>query len=431
MPNYIGFSNLNRRLSSRYNSSYLNNLITSNNNIISAVRVVDILLDNSDPALFKTLGEWNGLGTIEFQEVNNPLDSPFYSTASPLNPNSKNFPLINEIVFLITLPDTGIGGLTSASKSYYINPVALWNHPHHNAYPLNIDTLPPSQQQYYVQTALGSVRRVTDQSTKINLGKTFIEKSNIHPLLPFEGDVIYEGRWGNSIRLSSTIKDKESDSPQNDWSQGDSTSGDPIIVIRNGQGDNSPEGWLPITEDINKDLSSIYLTSTQKIDLTSTSTDYTSYNDSGYDKPTNSNVYSNKQIILNSGRLVFNSSEDHILLSSAKSINLNSLESVNIDTNKFITSAEKILLGPTSQATEPLLLGDTTVQFLRELTRTLKALNSSLAVLTTTTPSPGSPIIFPDLQKTTAQIAVSLALLDKKLGTKETCTLTSKNNFTR
>jgi hypothetical protein len=42
--------------------------------------------------------------------------------------------------------------------------------------------------------------------------------------------------------------------------------GDPITILRNGQPTKtSPEGWIPITENINNDLSSIYLTSTQKI----------------------------------------------------------------------------------------------------------------------------------------------------------------------
>ena len=35
---------------------------------------------------------------------------------------------------------------------------------------------------------------------------TFVEKSNIHPLLPFAGDIIHQGRWGNSIRFGSTAK---------------------------------------------------------------------------------------------------------------------------------------------------------------------------------------------------------------------------------
>jgi hypothetical protein len=41
------------------------------------------------------------------------------------------------------------------------------------------------------------------------------------------------------------------------------TNGDPITILRNGQGNQTKEGWIPIVEDINNDNSSIYLTSTQ------------------------------------------------------------------------------------------------------------------------------------------------------------------------
>ena len=139
------------------------------------------------------------------------------------------------------------------------------------------------------------------------LGTTFKERSNIHPLLPFEGDVIQEGRWGNSIRWGSTVKNTP-----NNWSVV-GNNGDPIIILRNGQSINaSTEGWIPITEDINTDLSSIYATSTQQIPLNASSTSYTSYKDN---KPVIPNQYSGNQLILSSGRLVFNSTKDHVLLS--------------------------------------------------------------------------------------------------------------------
>jgi hypothetical protein len=74
---------------------------------------------------------------------------------------------------------------------------------------------------------------------------------------------------------------------------------------------------------------------------------------------------------------ILNAYEDHLLLSSAKSINLNSQESVNIDTRKFITQADKIFLGKEDLATEPLLLGDTTVNLLRDLISALKSLSNA------------------------------------------------------
>ena len=56
----------------------------------------------------------------------------------------------------------------------------------------------------YQSIEAGSVRRITDESTEINLnspvaepgtnGGTFVEELNVHPLLPFTGDNIYEGQ---------------------------------------------------------------------------------------------------------------------------------------------------------------------------------------------------------------------------------------------
>ena len=265
-----GFSALNQNLNSNNNNNFAVNTALTANELIQAVRVLSIILDETHPR-FKELGEWNALGTIEYEVVSNPLPSPLLPTAKPLDGNSKNLPLINEIVYIIALPSTDLNTVTSNTINYYLPPVSLWNHPHHNAYPTDPNTLPPSQQKDYIQTQTGNVRRITDQSTEIFLGKTFKERSNIHPLLPFEGDIIYEGRWGNSIRIGSTVPNT-----LNNWSTTGS-SGDPIFIIRNGQGKQSEEGWIPTIEDINNDDSSIYATSTQKIPLKASSTNYFSY----------------------------------------------------------------------------------------------------------------------------------------------------------
>lgn len=364
-----------------YHQTSILNAISNGSGILTSVRVKSIILDESHPR-FKELGEWNSLGVIEYQSIDNPQETTFYPLAYPVYANNKNLPLINEIVYLLTLPDTNIGELPSPTKSYYFNSVSIWNHPHHNAYPLNSNTPPESQQKDYQQTQAGSVRRVTDQSTEIFLGSTFKERSNIHPLLPFEGDVIQEGRWGNSIRFGSTVKKRP-----NNWSEGNSTNGDPLIIIRNGQSPKaSNEGWIPITEDINNDLSSIYITSTQQIPLNASSTNYTSYKS---DIPTTPNKYSGNQIMLSSGRLVFNSSTDHILFSSKKSINLNAVTSVNIDAPTTIIQSENVYLG-SKDAIQPVLLGNTTVQLLNQLITNLNAFMNICSTVVGT--APGVPI---------------------------------------
>ena len=358
------------------NKNYAINTALALNNLIRAVRVKSIILDETHPRFIEA-GEWNGLGTIEYDSVSTPnlFPSTIWPLAKPVSPNTKALPLVNEIVYLISLPNTGIGQTTTDKIAYYINTVSIWNHPHHNGYPVNSNIPPPSQQKDYEQSTLGSVRRVTDQSTEIFLGKTFIERSNIHPLLPFEGDIIQEGRWGNSIRFGSTIKTKELPSiGLNNWSQGTSTSGDPITIIRNGQPSTvDPKGWLPIIENINNDLTSIYLTSTQTIPLKASSISYFSYPSN---PPQDINKFNGPQLIYNSGRIVLNTNQDHLLLSSIKSVNLNAVESVNIDAPTTIIQSGKVLLG-SKNAVQPVLLGNNTIA---TLTSILDNLNEFLQV---------------------------------------------------
>jgi hypothetical protein len=391
-------------------NSFVNNQFTRGQGTIAQpqlipVRVKSIILNEEHPK-FKDLGEWSSLGAIEFEYVSTPSGkSNILSVAYPLQPNVKNYPLINEIVFLITLPSVGIGLTWNATRSYYVNVVSLWNHPHHNAYPENSNVAPPSQIKDYPQVGVGSVKRVEDKSTEIYLGQTFLERPDIHPLLPFEGDFIQEGRWGNSIRFGSTVK---RGGERNDWSSF-GINGDPITILRNGQSPSSSnEGWVPITENINEDLSSIYSTSTQKIPLEASSTSYVSYKT---DPPTNPKEYKdNPQIILNSGRLIFNTTQDHILLSSKKSINLNAVSSINIDAPNTIIQSTNVYLGG-KDATEPVLKGDTTVKLLEKLIINLQSFMTACSKQVGV--PPGAPLA--PLNKVASDLVTTLSGLKTNL----------------
>jgi hypothetical protein len=87
-------------------------------------------------------------------------------------------------------------------------------------------------------------------------GLTFTERI-ISNLQLFEGDVVTQGRWGNSIRFGSTVKtDNVKLETQPNWI-GDNA-GDPIIVISNGRKNEDPFESEQLT-----DAASLYLTSTQ------------------------------------------------------------------------------------------------------------------------------------------------------------------------
>jgi hypothetical protein len=119
----------------------------------------------------------------------------------------------------------------------------------------------------------------------------------------------------------------------------------------------------------------MYLTSTQRIPLTAANTSYTSYTSGS--APIAPNQYTGNQIVLNSGRLVFNSTNDHILLTSNKSINLNAISSVNIDTPLTVIQSDKVLLGD-KDATEPLLYGNITQDLLQELITSIKIFTNAV-----------------------------------------------------
>lgn len=417
-----GWSGLQKRYIHPYGNDFITDLSRFNSNVITIARVTDIILDNSNP-LFYNLGEWNGIGIIQYETIDKRLQST-NGFAKPIDSSNKKFPLINELVYIIVAPNTELGNNPYSVNAYYINTINLWNHPHHNGYPNNPNALSPEQKKDYTQTQTGDVRRVNDKSTEIFLGKTFKERSNIHPLLSFEGDVIYEGRWGNSIRLGSTV------TGSNNWSDIGSN-GDPITIIRNGQGSQNEEGWIPVVENINNMESSLILTSTQNIHIEASSKDYTSFSGSKYEPPVSPNEYSGNQILLNSGRLVFNSNSDHILLSSVKSINLNSQECVTIDTKKIFIQSNEIYLGTEALANEPLLLGNTTVEVLKTLTEQLLSISNMLKTLQSDPVAINSPATFGEVNIKAIGISTTLQSILKELGTTPAeCKLTSKRNFT-
>ncbi len=229
------------------------------------VRVVHTILDSNDPEWSKH-GGWDSLGAIKFIPMYASLDDndKTVNIAKPLYPNFKQYPLKDEITWVIQLPDPSVANNPNYSSFYYINIINIWNHPHHNALPnIDFNRLPENLKLDYKEIETGLVKKETDKSKDFKLGETFVEKSTIKPLLPFEGDVIYEGRWGQSFRFGSTVLGK------NPWSVTGSN-GDPILIIRNGQSKNTKDakkGWIPTIEDINGDGGSIYFTEGQAIPI--------------------------------------------------------------------------------------------------------------------------------------------------------------------
>lgn len=354
--------------------------ITDLKSQIVAARVTDIVLDENHPK-WDIVGEWNGIGAIFYEFVNQSATGTATNYALPYDAQSKTYPLVNEIVLLFSLPDSSMGRSTDSKSYFYLKPLGIWNHPHHDAYP-NPTTYGRNQQQDYKATEMGAVRQVTDGSTDINLNSpinpsqnTFVEKVDIHPLMPFMGDSLLEGRYGQSLRFGSTAKSQSE--KKNNWSSA-GNNGDPITILRNGQPTKvSPEGWIPITENITQDLSSVYLTSYQKIPFSIANEKFRSYTT----KPEKPDLYTNPQIILNSNRIVLNAKTDSILISGENSVGISSNNSVNIESTSEINLASKLVRLGGVEAEQSVLLGDETVELLKNLVNEVSNLATALQTI--------------------------------------------------
>jgi len=335
-------------------------------------RVQAVILNDEDyPDLFKRKDEWASIGSILFSQLQSPskgkINFENLDKARPIFPHQKMFPVENELVFVVALPSLGIQSNVSSIEYWYFSPLNSWGSVNHNSIPdplsQMIQAAGSSMGQSYQSIETGTPNRIQPNGEEISLGPTFIQKNNIKSLQPYQGDIFYEGRWGQSLRFGSTVKDGK---PKNDWSE-EGDDGDPITLIRNGQYDDGRDSWVPQNENINEDSSSIYLTSTQKIPIKTTNNEFSSYNSSP-DKP---DEYKESQVIINSNRLVFNAKTDSVLISGEKSVFLGGNGSLNFTAGEnVVIECDDIKLG-SKNATEPVILGD---KFLNDLNKLLKEL---------------------------------------------------------
>ena len=359
-------------------------------------RIVLNINDLNEEEKIKYMG-YDSLGMIFWESVTDPsttITTPL-GHAFPLLPNFKNYPLINEIVYIIELPGKNIQENTNDKDNYYFSPMNLYQNVHQNGIPNNLiqSTKPLSEQKNINDIKVGNTKKVSEggEEFELDLGKTFKER-NIRDLEMFEGDVTIQGRWGNSIRFGSTVKDKETGDFKNDWSQNGET-GDAITIIRNGQPDTLPEDpWIPIFENVNEDKSSIYLTTNQKIpiNISNNNKKYSSYSSL---VPTAPSEFIGEQVILNSGRLLFNSKSDHIVMSSNLTISFNAEKGFNFDTpsNFVIKTGTKIMLGGKSN-TEPSVLGNKLLSALTVIVDSILTVTQTLETIADSNKQPMVPV---------------------------------------
>lgn len=141
---------------------------------------------------------------------------------------------------------------------------------------------------------------------KEEFGRIFKEGTKVSPLQIFEADDLFEGRFGQSIRFGSTMKgDLGIFSKKPTWEGSGKL--DPLIYIRVAKPSGGSSNKYTI-EDIEKDESTIVLTSNQKLKNFK----------AGFDKNKEAKKLAQfdgkSQIAIDSGRVVLNAKKDMLLL---------------------------------------------------------------------------------------------------------------------
>ena len=362
---------------------------------LEATEVIDVIFDEADlPLEADGTPTYSLVGAIKGRMVNSQHKQPESRLGwiQPMDANIKQYPLIGEYVI--------VGRYLG--RYYYAQTINMLGSPNSNSYPgysgdkASLTDNTTRRHAHNRSREVGATKTPNKAASgDVTVGDPFVPNPLIRQLQPSFGDVIFNGRLGQSIRFGSNPDTLE-----------------PNILIRAGQltdaevfgktadvDDLKDNANKPVMEDINADGSSLWITSDQEVPLeVAIESDLT---------PT----IDGKQIILNSDRLLFNAKNGgDIFCYSANDINF-------IATTQIVVESPKILLGNV-EATEPVVKGQVLVDLLLELIGILDGIH--------TVPTPAGPI--PKLnvaQTTTGPLAKAFADIKRKVKD-----ILSEQNFT-
>jgi hypothetical protein len=239
---------------------------------IVPAHVLEVCIDKDSP-LYENPAD---IGKIKYRDVGNltpfrtKVEDEVIAVAWPMDRSMGRYPLPGEQVIIFeAFGDVLLPNATTLQR------IAFY------AFNVNTNHIITSNQTPFILSNSGNVSKKPVSS--VVASKRFVNKLKepkefrdggdvkIYPQVqPFEGDFILQGRFGNSIRLGSSAnkvegkRDKGSEAlPWKSYGN----PGDPIMILRvNSEYVTDPEDMY-VVEDPSKDEGSIYLCSTQNIEL--------------------------------------------------------------------------------------------------------------------------------------------------------------------
>lgn len=266
-----------------------------------------------------------------------------------------------------------------------------------------------------------------------SMGEYFKSNDNVRSLKRFEGDTVIESRFGQSIRMGSYDDNRSNDSGDSRYSIYKDGGGNPMILIRNRQRpintSNKTEKNVGgvILEDVNNDGTSIQITSgltTSKWDTNTIQRNIFQQNKGGIGQfaPDGCSTFQYPQLkgdqfLLQSDRVLLSAKANELFLYSKKRMGFatDSEFTINATDQSVLTSHKAthvnspyIFLGDYGVTEEPIVLGQSTAQWLYKLIEWLK---THTHIYKHSHPDAGGAS--PDKTQVTPELAGLLALQNK------------------
>lgn len=312
--------------------------------------------------------------------------------ARAFDANIKNMPIRGEVVMLTKAPSPYASAGGVSQEYYYTNPVSVQSSIHHNGIPgvtYWVERTSPGNRAKRNDAEDGIPHETnTKFDTHTTIDPIFVERKDIYPIQPYSGDILLEGRWGQSIRFGSTLDERRKYPQVPTWKKGLGQIGNPILIISNGTNPELKPRNEFILENIDEDDSCIWMTSGQYVKFEPAST----YTPSITDKSINlftKNEFGGNAVMIASDRIIFNSRKQELIGFSKEGIGFSSEKGISLDGKQVveIESTQKISLG--INAIEPILLGKRTMTWLNDLCQIL--LNVTRAITQQTHPTGTGP----------------------------------------
>jgi len=337
--------------------------------------------------------------------------------ARPIDSNIKNIPIKGELVFVRKGPTSYNSARATAQEYYYTNPIPVQSSVHHNGLPGVTDFLTKNQIGSVGARNNAEVGVMNAVKSRLQVNKTidptFPERKDVYPLQVYSGDILFEGRWGQSIRFGSTVDERRIYPQPPLWKKGLGETGNPITIISNGTNPKGKAFNQFVIEDPDNDDSGIWLTSGQYIKFTPASKTTPSISSKSIDLFMK-NKFGGNQIFLTSDRIIFNAKKQEIIGFSKEGIGFSSEKGISLDGAQVVEiESKKISLG--IDALSPALLGDRAIDWLARLSDNIMDICAAIAQQThpTGTGPSGVPINVAEF----ATIKSDIASLKSELNT--------------